>query len=250
MLQDEIIPYVDGYGLVAPHKVTAGTMRSCDNGTMFLGEYYDMLYKSAQSTQLDSDNWEQTISTCMLEPGLVARAPGAHDLDAPDNMLGILSAGKLLNSPAIPRQILWYGLKHFGWFNQENPGSIYGKDGTILWAAFLWRQYQLVAATVSASRLPWILRLLFLPSYFYAALVIAYTGLKNIPNDQDMDSRRLCWHLVQIVAPDSWMCRQASKVWYWKLHKDFPPSQWEQCMRGVAAKYYEEGHPFIRYWID
>jgi hypothetical protein len=179
----------------------------------------------------------------MLQPGLTIRAPQDHSTDSPDNTLAIFNASHNLNKPNIASQVLSYGYSHFGWFNPSNPGSIRKADGTIDWGTFLWRQPQLiVAAAAAANRLS----IFHLPIVMYTAMAILVTGLKNYDLSLT-DDRRLCWHLIQATKNKSFLCRMASKVWYWKLYKDYGK---DVGMRGVASRYYQAGHPFIKYWVS
>ena len=82
------------------------------------------------------------------------------------------------------------------------------------------------------------MKVLELPLFLYTALVILVTGLRNI-DKKDADGRRLCWHLIQATKDYSIMCNLASKVWYWKLYKDFPGG-----MKEAVSCYYKKQHPF------
>jgi len=241
-LREEIKPYIDGYGLVSPAVVPKGAMRSCDNGTSFLSEYHILLKRRGEdriTSGGDAWDWSHTIRRCMQEPGLTVRAPGDRASDSPDNTLAILSAAQVLGVPSIAIEMLRYGRKHRGWFNPEKPGSIFHKNSySIYWETFLWRQLQLLTATVAVAGK---LRRHHLPLVMYTASIILITGLRNIPLS-DTDARRGCWHLIQAMKRHSWLCKKASEVWYKKLYKDFPTG-----MRGVAALYYEKGHPFQKY---
>lgn len=240
-LRDEIKDYTDGDGLVAP-GLSKGAYRSSDNGVMFTSEYYIMLHKLMDIQTQDYKDYYQLIVACEEDIGLLCRAPGDKGQEGPDDYYAVLSASQVLGIPEFASVILHYGYITKGWFNNENPGTIYRTDGkTINWEAFLWRQLQMWFAALCAAREN---RWYHLPLSIYSALVILYTGLRNLPKT-DADSRRLCWHLIQATVPRSFLCRLASKVWYRKLYLDYPNG-----MRGVAQQYYQDGHPFREYWVD
>lgn len=249
----ELTPYIQGCGLIDASLLPVPTpFERGDNSTMFFGESICIMSKLMSDPEANkelSETVRQVLAPCFIEPGLLKRGPTNLNQDGPDNMLGVLAACKLSGETSIPRAILLYGIRHLGFFNQPRPGKFTGSDGKISWEAFLWRQFQLVAATVSAARLgPF--RLLALPFYLWTAGVILLSAVKRKPPTENMDSRRLAWLLVQIVRKDSLLCYLASKLWYMALRQDFPLSVWGQSMRGVASHYYEKGHPFSRYWVD
>lgn len=279
MLRDEIKNYTDGLGYVCPHPVEAGVLRGCDNETMFTSEYHVMLHKRKEDLPHDAEEWEIKMMKCMKEPGLMVRSPGDTWLDSPDNMLGVLCAAQVLERPLVAKLILSYGYRHLGIYNPTG-------ESQWIWSAFLWRQPQLFAACNAAAGKLNVLtryatvifflylaipgpatilydvvalfvigiaaRIWVLPSAIWSALVILYAGLRNYPTDGYGDERRLAWLLVQIMKPHSILCWLASKVWYWKLHKDYPESNTYPGMRGVAYHYYAPNgvHPFSLYWVD
>lgn len=243
-LKSEILPYTDGLGYVAPALVGPGIMRASDNETMFTSEYYVLLALRGELEPGDADAWKALIRRCMRLPGLLVRSPADTSTDnGPDNMLGVLDASQRLNRPDIAQSILDYGYAHYGIFSGENPGSIYKSDNkSINWDGLLWRQLQLLAGALAAAKK---LRWYHLPLTVYTALIILWTGLNNYALT-DCDARRLTWHLVNIMAPSSLLCRLATKVWMWKLYKDFPGLG----MLGIAQQYYQNSHPFREYFVS
>lgn len=248
-------PYRTLSGLIDAHTLPVPTPLDWgDNGTMFFGESVCIASKleGADGPSLPLDVIK-TYHPYFIVPGLLRRRQNDTDIDGPDNMLGVLAASKVTGVTQYARDIFWYGIKHFGFFNQPNPGSpFYPGTHKIDGEAFLWRQLQLIAATISAARFNRLVKILFFPLYFYTALVILYAGLVRAAPSQDLDSRRLAWLLIQCVGDDSILCWLASKVWYHGLRKDYPLSTWGQSMRGVASYFYQQDpkHPFITYWMD
>lgn len=238
-IRQEILPYIDGNGLVSPNR-TDGTGQGSDNGPMFTSEYFAILAKSGQLTPADQKSFVDKINPCIID-GLLNRAPYKTGQEGPDDYVGVLNASKLLGNTAIPRKLLWGAIRHLGFLNNV--------DGTKTASSFLVRQFQLVAAMVTASFPSWwnplhiAIRLLAFPFYVWAAIVI-FISCANAPTS-DTDARRLSWHLVQTLKDKSFMCWIASKFWYKRLYKAFPNG-----MDGVAAIYYQAGHPFSKYWVD
>lgn len=233
-LGEEILPYVDGGGYVAPNLVPEGQERGSDNGTMFTSEYYilmERLYPNSESSEARADGWEKLIRMCMPIQGLTTRFPGDRALDAPDNFYGILAAAKVLDRPDVALDILDYGKDHFGFYNPT---------GSFTWAAFMWRQPQMLFAMYASSGSYRWWKWWLWPLALYTALAIAISCKGTPPTDAD--PRRLSWLLIQAVK-DSWVCRMAAKVWTKRLFKDYPDG-----MRGVAAVYYRDNHPFQRYF--
>lgn len=237
-LRDEIIAFEEGDGLIAPYPNPSHSFRTCDNGTMFCSEYYIMLQKNNLLTAQDKADYISKIRACYVDgcTGLVARAPGDHGDTDPDDYHGIAAACVVLGVPELGKEILNWGLSHKGSFNPTNPNT-WTKE------SWLFRMPQLMAAVYcAAGGVPFYMW----PLLGIAAAIIA-TSCINTPTS-DTDARRLSWLLIQAVAPYSWTCRQAAKLWYARLYKDYGP----EGMKGVAKIYYSPGpppHPFRQYWV-
>lgn len=235
-LKDSIGPWVDGNGLVSCVP-SQGVMRSSDNGVMFTSEYFIYLQKNYELNKFDSWIYDNLMRSCMLTPGLLARAPGDMGQSPPDDMIAVAAACSQLCIPDLAREILKYGFTHKGSFNNANP-TVWTKE------SFLWRQPQLLAALLAAARmgqnnpLVWVLNL-------YAALVIAVAGKGVDP--QNTDARRLSWLLIQAMTPVSGVCRLAAKLWKRRAEKDYGPD----FMKAICAIYYQPRgeHPFAEYAI-
>lgn len=242
MLRDEIKDYMDCNGYINPFMANQKQGRQCDNAVMFTAEYYIMQAKRCEATFQDWTDISVLLEKSCQETGLMSRYPGATDQDGPDNMLGALALSSVYHLTFISRNILQYGRKHWGWFNNEKPGTIYKLDGVgINWSAWLWRQPQLFFAALCASgENKW----RHIPFALYSAIVILLAGYKA--PIQDTDPRRLSWMLIQITKEKSWLCKMASRVWYKRLYKDYGV----EGMRSVAAIYYQSGHPFAKYWVN
>lgn len=233
-LKQDIIPYIDTNGLVGPAKG-----QGSNNGVMYSSEFIIMLIRNGEAAPSDIDHYIERISACMKTPGLLMRSPqNAGGQEGPDDYYGLAAAIDEINSKNLEPAAMYlaystclYAINHLGCLNNEFPN-------TFQWSSFLVRQPQLDAVMLWAAGLPVgpILRL-------YTAISILFAA-KGLPIN-DTDPRRLSWLVVQVASRHSWICRMAAKVWYRRLHKDYPDG-----MKGVAALYYESGHPFSKYWID
>lgn len=237
MLRDEIKSYLDGNNMVCPNIPAPDQMRGSDNGLLFTSQYYILLKLRFESYENDSTWWAGVIEKCSVKPGLLSRAPNDPDQEGPDDYYGVICASKVLNRPDVAESIYRFGMKHVGVFNNENPGKF-------SWSALLWRQPQLLFATlVAANRWKWY-KFYMWPLAFWTALVIL-TSCINVEKNRT-DERILSWLLIKTVSEDSFLCRLASKVWYNRLYQDYGSAG----MKEVANIYFQMGHPFVRYWVN
>ena len=87
------------------------------------------------------------IIRCQIERGLYKRTPAnTYGQESWDDYLGILAGCLLSGRTNEPREILWYGLKHFWFFNNTTSFN---------WAAFLLRFPQVFVPMVPAA-FPWL----------------------------------------------------------------------------------------------
>lgn len=227
-LREEIQPYIDGNGLVAPN-LTGNAVRGSDNGVMYTAEYLIMLkYLRCPLPYITIS----CVDECFDEAkGILSRAPGDKGQEGPDDYYAFCALLSVMRWYGFGKTMLYHGFKHFGFFDNGNGGG----------SAFLWRQLQMIAAMASAAGLGWVP--LFWPFYLFAALVIA-TSCIGVPTSQ-ADPRRLSWHLIQATWRSP-LTRLASKIWYRRLYRDYGPDG----MKAVAKVYYRDNHPFQRYWVD
>lgn len=232
-LRDEIEQFREGNGLIAPQPNPTHIDRTCDNGVMFFCEYYILLKRNGLLTIGDIQDFEGQLQRCMVKPGLVARVPGDTGYEAPDDYYALYAACVELECYELGKEVLNWGLSHEGSFNTHEPN---------LWTTdtFLWRQPQLYFANLCAANE---VNVFHLPFALISSIIILFSCLRA--NPQDADSRRLAWLLVRATSPFSWLCRQASKIWFKRLYKTYPNG-----MKDVAKLYYNPSHPFIKYWVD
>lgn len=238
MLRDEIRAYKDGAGYVCPNIPIPYEMKGCDNGAMYTSELYVMLKLRGEDSAFDAYDWATLIQRCMQQPGLLWRSPNDYSQDGPDNMIAVLAASKVLGVPDIAQSILSWGLSHKGCFNNVDVDKF-------TWQACLFRQPQLIyAALCAANKVRW----WHAPLALWSAITIAIAGFNSDVN-LDTDARRLSWFL-SLATQDSWLCRQATKIWKWKLLKDYPGQQLGnpgKGLEGVRRIYFQKDHPFIIY---
>ena len=244
-IRDEIQPYRDQNGLIAPNIVPPGTLVGSDNGSMFTSEYYIILKKSAQLIYPDYADFDRIINRCINPQGMLCRIPiGQNDgQEGPDDYYGVLDGCKALKNTSIPRKLLKGIIKNLGFMDNVNPGSHSN------WSSFMPRQPQMMASMISAAFPSWLnplhilIRTLCFPLYIVAAGTIFISCVGTPPGDTD--SRRLSWHLIQTVVPTSLMCKIASLFWYHRLYSVYGITG----MRAVAKIYYQPNHPFAKYWV-
>jgi hypothetical protein len=228
--EKDVRPYIDKNGLIAPEKGGDSL-----NGVMYTSEFLiiagDKIPETAQVGLLFA------LTLCEIEYGLIGRVPYPHEQQQQvDDMYAVAALfakmgfrrGRSLSAKAV----LEYGYKHFGSFNTVNPG-------VWTWNSFLWRQPQLLGAFLAArgNVKPW-----ERPFLWYAALAI-FVSCRNTPKS-DADARRLAWHLIKAVSPESWLMRQAAKGWYKRLLRDYGP----EGMREVGRHYYtDHENPLIKF---
>jgi|SRR5581483_2519735 len=242
-LRDEITPYIDGNGLVAPGLVAVGAKQGSDNGPMYTSELYVMYEKLGMLTAQDKLDYAQKIGQCINSEGMLCRVPIGQDdgQEQVDDYYGVLNGCYTLGNTDIPRKFLKSVIKNWGFMDNENPGSHSN------WSSFMPRQLQLMASLVSASFPGWnpiniLIRKGYGILYWYAAIVI-FISCIGAPSS-DTDSRRLAWHLIQSVENHSLLCKFAATVWYHRLYATYGSG-----MKGVAKLYYQAGHPFAKYWV-
>lgn len=210
--------YIDASGLM--HHTIVDNPKpyvSNGNGTMYLSEFYILLKLLGLATAEDSAHWASMIQNCMKEPGLLCRsALKTEELDQQDNYLAVLVASTLLNQKQIALDILTYGRKNWGFYNNQNPGSIKGKDGKILWASFLWRMPQLYYLNLCAVDQD---RWYHWPLALYTAAVLVFSTWDAPLTDPD--ARRLSWLYLLVVGKKSLLGRLASKLFLTRLKKDY-----------------------------
>src|SRR5579859_7770143 len=86
-LKDDIIPYIDKYGLVAP-KTVISTERGSDNGVLFTSEY--LIQLGLSNFPIDKIALNDLLK-CIDKNGYLRRIPGDLNGEAPDDHYGLLA---------------------------------------------------------------------------------------------------------------------------------------------------------------
>lgn len=237
-LRREIRPYTDRNGLVTPGLYDGQHDRGSDNGVCFTSEYYILLADNQQIQPGDKEEYTRLINSCSVRPGLIARAPGVNQGGPPpDDLYAVAAASRVLDLPEIAKAVCDYGDANRWIFNADRPGNPHwyeeGKD----FEAWLGRQPALVCALRAAAGQ----KLNFALVIITAALIA--TSCVSDKKDHT-DPRRLSYLLVRAVQGKHWLLDLACKVWWNRLKKDYG----EEGMRAVALIYYQNEHPFRRYW--
>lgn len=237
-LKAEIKPYIDGNGLVNCSLNHGDGKRGSDNGVSFTSEYYILLADNGELTPEDAKAYADKIKECSVEPGLVARAPGKmQGGPPPDDLYAIASASKVLKQSNIAKAIVDYGDEHEWIMNANYPGSPHWYPGAYDYEAWMGRQIGLVCAlTVAAGEKPNPLLA------FITSIIIATSCMGT--DTGNSDARRGGYHLVRAVSDQKGLLGLACRIWWWRLRKDYG----NEGMRAVARIYYQDNHPFMRYW--
>lgn len=244
-LMQAIKPYIEATGLVISHKVDPDTSFNSGNGLMYTSEFYIMAYRRGLLKQEDINNFEKLVLSCIGPSGALNRNPLPHESgqEGPDDYYAILNACIQLGIVSIPRIFLKSAMRHLGALNNVQLGK---------WTpqSFLLRQPGLVATLITAcfpslkNPLHYLIRALFFPFYLITAIIIALSGI-SAPIEE-VDSRRLAWHLAESTDKRSLLCFLASKIWFNRLKDQYG----DNGMKTVATLYYEKGHPFATYWVQ
>jgi len=219
-------PYLNKDLMMGGHPVPADAGQQCDNHAMFTAEYLRIAKDIDPSYKPSNHVWEFEHNGQLYR---YITSDSALDL-SPDDYLGYLNYCNLYDQQSALR-LLDFGRANWG--SYTSPWSTVG---------FLWRQPQLWCACLAAAGK---LRFYHLPLVIYTALVILVAGHGASPI-ADQDTRRLSWHLIQVMKGVSWLCRQAAKVWWRRLRSQYG----EDGMRIVFARYFDASHPFARFAVN
>lgn len=255
-LKSEILyDYMDADGLVSPRKCKASARNASGNGLMYLAEFLILLRKRGEIRQPNAvDMLRRALRGCQKGPGLFRRSPSNQDQESIDDIYGLCAVFSTFRLTGWGGALVDYGKNHLGYYDNTRPYCAkpfhdfkslvkYVRETFRNWNgnALLWRQPQLLCAMYAAARrAPWWIY----PFRLYTALVIATSCM--VARKSNADARRVSWLLIQAMTPVSRICWQASKIWYRRLHRQYGPDG----MNAVAALYYEQDHPFTRYWVD
>lgn len=237
-LREEInANFTDADGLVSPNPCSPDAHNASNNGICYSGEYIALLTLTDQSC--GTVGYVSKMIDCELRgyPGLMQRSPNNNrDMESIDDYYGLLCGLYFTGVYPFARDILKYGLKHFGSFNNLNPGHF-------TFQSMLWRQPQLLAMNLwSAYPGNKLIKLLMFPLTLITAVIIA-TSCLGLDKTAGADPFRLAWLLVQVAKRESWLCKMASKLWFRRLD-----NVWGG-MYGVSKQYYKglpgQDHPFV-----
>lgn len=216
-LRQEIGPYIDGNGLVAPNIVPPSAGRGSDNGPMFTSEFFILLNRNKELNQdTDPRVFWALINLCIDSKAELHRAPGDTTPDAVDDYYGVLAASDELGIKSIPRVFL---------------------SNSKQFIRLIQPQVYLMALFAADSY-----KFYHFPLVIYSSLVLATSGMLTDINNSD--SRRLAWLLALVLKKHSALGRLAAMLWERRLIKQYGP----QGMRRVAQLYYRDNHPFQRYY--
>lgn len=207
---EELIPYIDGNGLMAP-CITNPETQGSDNGVMFSCEAM-LIEPTDEIHRL----FIEPVEKCIDKNGRLHRTPNDPRPDAPDDYYGLLA----LRIPAL------------SWLLCKSPLQLIYTPNV---APYI--QPQLMGMALDP-----ILGILN-PFRPLCALIIVLLALfSRAPNPgvaSNVDLWRMGWLLQKGMRGA--LCSIARRFWFWRLHRVHPGG-----MRDVAYLYYQMGHPFTR----
>ena len=191
-LLQEIKPFVDGTGLVAPNLVPAGQMRGSDNGPLYTSE---LLIQLRLNGELIDWKYLDAIKKCIDSNGYLHRAPGDTTNDTADDHYGVLG------------MLSYYGID----IEVKLPILLWFQP--ILWHLILLKNKSLFSV-------------LFSP---VSAIIIAMSNMFD--QTSDVSNRFLTWCAVRSLSKRSLLCYLASKIWLKRLEKDYGSTKMLQCAK-------------------
>jgi len=183
-LREEIIPYMDGNGLVAPHRVPPGTLRASDNGPLYTAQYLILYYRDQHANDPYLFN---NMMSCVDSDRYLHRAPDDTTYGNPDNHYGALSALNVIGFPSPMRLPIkcWH------------PALLYLQHS-------LHRDFHCILLTLLLAPL--------------VAIIIALSNMSE--GITETSNKMLTWTLIQ-GTQRSFLCRLAGRIWYYRMRKEY-----------------------------
>lgn len=213
-LREEIIPYLDGNVLVAPSPQPSPRqigVRGSDNGVLHTSRYLLLLKQNNEPMDFISAG---RIQDCIDKDGILQRAPGMDEGNAPDDHYGYFSVMIALGLSGPKVKLL---LKHM------HPMLIYMR------ALYNGGLQSLIAR-------------LFSP---LMAVIVALSNMRtpSFPTE-DTSDRLLTWNIIEGLRDKSVLINLAGKIWRARqrqIYGDNPSAE-------IFYRYYSEGimHKYVR----
>lgn len=170
-----LMEWIDRNGLVKPQI----EWRDSGNGLLYTAVW--LILTGCR----DLEMFARAIDRLEVEPGLYARTPDRQfGQEQWDNYLGLAALCIVSGNHGPARRVIWYGLKHFGFFNTD--GKLESKD-------WLWRfpQVWVLMWIAAFPALKW----LFWPAWWLA-------GAFMLPPLADRSGCQLAWvfHWAGFIA--------------------------------------------------
>lgn len=117
-LSKEIIPnWLDKNNMVKPQ----GSWTDSGNGLLYTAVFLVLDKEIKGKLHVHAGEWyKRLVESCYLKPGCLKRSPSNTYQEQWDDYLGVVAACVASGNRKIPRQILWFGLTHFFFFNTDD----------------------------------------------------------------------------------------------------------------------------------
>jgi len=221
VLEKEMKPYVDRFGLVTPSGGTSG------NGLLYTSEWLLTLFRQGILDDETTQKYSEAIDKCQVTKGLFNRHPEATThRNATDDYIGVIAVSRALGLP-YAHFIYRHGVKYAWVFNNVNPGFFHI-------SSWFGRKFQFRAHVKFGigmkpnlfERLVWC----------YSVITSAWKPLT------DQDARTLTWLLVITASGQDDLTDKVGEWWMSKFK-----SQYKNGMSTVLEDYFGFQHPIARY---
>ena len=194
--------------------------KSSGNGIAYTSIFM-LLGDPDQMGILSIPGFVSVVGTCS-NGGCLRRTPdNKFGQESYDDYLFLFAALIKLKRPALAKDIMWYGVRHLGFYNTT---------GSFTWSAWLWR-FPHVFMLGWCAAYPW-LRWIFM----YPLLFVMMFILRGMPKPEDQSGTQLAWGFYTAV----------------RLLFNLGPCEIDTDMATIMTPYYSQNpeHPFIQRWRE
>lgn len=216
MLHKDIIPYLEGSGLVGLTPNPENKFRTVDNGVLFASQVIILLEHlhgpfTGEAIWSDASVVQsrliRAVRSCIVGDYL-RRSPGDDTYDMPDDYYGAMAAA-LYAGFELP-------------YLKQSPGTV--QPG-------LWYMHYLLKQDHKMDA--------------YTPLMALTLATSNWFEDKDwVSNRMLTWTIIKGLQKHSFLCRLGGKVWLWRMKRQYG------SIRKIAEIYFGPEHPIAKYMVE